>query len=33
MHYWHHKGAMSQNFAIGDFWLDWLLLGIQFDKL
>ena len=30
MHYYHHRGTMRQNYAIGDFFLDWLLLGINF---
>lgn len=30
LHYWHHKGDMRRNYAIGDFFLDWALLGIHF---
>lgn len=30
LHYWHHKGDMKRNYAIGDFFLDWALLGIHF---
>eukprot|EP00898_Chlorokybus_atmophyticus_P006539 jgi/Chlat1/6887/Chrsp51S06549 len=29
LHYYHHKGTMKHNYAIADFWLDWLLLGLQ----
>jgi hypothetical protein len=30
LHYYHHKGNMKHNYAIGDFVFDWLVLGIQF---
>lgn len=30
LHYWHHAGDMKRNYAIGDFFLDWMLLGIHF---
>jgi hypothetical protein len=30
LHYYHHKGNMKHNYAIGDFIFDWLVLGIQF---
>lgn len=29
MHYYHHKGNMMKNYAIGDFFLDFLALGFQ----
>lgn len=29
LHYHHHKGNMMKNYAIGDFFLDFLALGLQ----
>ena len=29
LHYWHHAGTMRQNYAIGDFFLDYLFLGFK----
>lgn len=30
MHYFHHKGSMKHNYAVADFYLDVLLLGVHF---
>jgi hypothetical protein len=29
LHYWHHSGDMKRNYAIGDFFLDFVLLGFR----
>lgn len=29
LHYWHHAGDMKRNYAIGDFFLDYLVLGFR----
>jgi len=30
MHYFHHRGTMRHNYAIADFFADFMLLGINF---
>ena len=29
LHFWHHAGDMKRNYAIGDFFLDYLILGFR----